>query len=199
MNEIRSIELFDFTEPVEIRAAEGDKPAQLTGYAAVFNSLSKELAPGFRERILPGAFATALASGADIRALVDHDPSKLLGRTSNRTLRVGENDKGLWVSIDLPDTTYARDLAASVKRGDIRGMSFGFKAPKGADRFIREGNVTVRELVQNIDLREVTVTSVPAYGDTSLSLRVDPAVLERISATGNAKIAHLRRLIAVKG
>jgi HK97 family phage prohead protease len=122
----------------------------------------------------PRAFKASLNRGNDVRALVDHDSSKLLGRTSNKTLRLEEDAKGLRVEIDMPDTSYARDLLASVKRGDIRGMSFGFIVPKGGDRFASEGGKTIREL-RNIDLHETTVTSIPAYGATSITVRVDPA------------------------
>jgi HK97 family phage prohead protease len=183
--ETRTVEMFQNVEPLEVRAAEGDKPAKVTGYAAVFDSLSADLG-GFREKIKPGAFRTSLDSGRDVRALVDHDHSKLLGRTMNRTLRLGENAKGLWFEVDLPDTTYARDLIASVKRGDIRGASFGFLVPKDGDKFYTEGKQTIRELLA-IDLREVTVTSVPAYNDTAVAVRIDPAVIQRVAAENSAR------------
>ena len=187
------------TEPIEIRAAEGDNPARLIGYAAVFHSLSADLG-GFKERVIPGAFKAALSNGQDIRALVDHDPYKILGRTSAGTLRLAEDAKGLRVEIDLPDTSYARDLMESVKRRDIRGMSFGFRTLPNGDRFTKEGNLVVRELT-NLDLREVTATSLPAYGATSLSLRVDPGVAARIAATAARqelakRQAALRHLLA---
>ncbi|MCE9552627.1 MAG: HK97 family phage prohead protease [Planctomycetes bacterium] len=165
---------------LEIRAAEGDKPARLVGYAALFNSLSKDLG-GFIERIMPGAFRACLAAGQDIRALVSHNSDWILGRTSAGTLRISEDAKGLAVEIDMPDTTYARDLAESVKRKDIAGMSFGFRVPEKGERFVTEAGKTIRELLA-IDLREVSVTSIPAYGDTSIALRVDPEIAARISA-----------------
>jgi HK97 family phage prohead protease len=179
--ETRHLEIFGaIGDGLELRLAEGEQPNRLVGYAAVFNSLSSDLG-GFKERISPGAFRTSVAGSADVRALVDHDPSKLLGRTSSGTLRIAEDEHGLRVEIDLPDTSYARDVRTMVQRRDVRGMSFGFKVREGGQRFSKEGGQIVREL-SSIDLKEVTVTSVPAYGATSLSLRVDPSLKPQIEA-----------------
>lgn len=172
---------FTPADDLDVRAGVGEQPHRLVGYAAVYNSLSADLG-GFKERIMPGAFKTSVTGGADIRALVDHDSTKLLGRTSNGTLRVMEDEKGLRVEIDVPhETTYGRDIMALVKRRDVRGMSFGFRVPEGGQRFTKEGGQTIRELT-NIDLREVTVTSIPAYGGTSVSVRVAPTVADEIRA-----------------
>lgn len=170
---------FTSDDAIEVRAGQGDAPNMLVGYAAVFNSLSADLG-GFMERIMPGAFKGAIAGGTDIRALVDHDSSKLLGRTSNNTVRVAEDAKGLRVEVDLPDTTYARDVKALVARKDVRGMSFGFRVPDGGQRFTRENGQHIRELT-SVDLREVTVTGSPAYGATSVQIRVDPSVQRHIA------------------
>src|SRR5437763_1584965 len=91
-------------DDIEVRAGEAGQPNKLVGYAAVYNSLSADLG-GFKERIMPGAFKGSVAGSTDIRALVDHDSTKLLGRTSNGTLRVAEDQRGLRVEIDLPDTS----------------------------------------------------------------------------------------------
>ncbi|PEP81913.1 HK97 family phage prohead protease, partial [Bacillus toyonensis] len=74
-----------------------------------------------------GAFADSLHHD-DIRALWSHDTSKVLGRTKNNTLRLEEDDKGLRFELDLPRTTVGNDTYESVKRGDIAGVSFGFRA-----------------------------------------------------------------------
>lgn len=167
-------------EQLEFRTGEGDQPAKLVGFAAVFNSLSEDLG-GFKERILPGAFSGSLAGSTDIRALVDHDSTKLLGRVSNGTLKLTQDEHGLRTEITLPDTSYARDVKALVARKDVRGMSFGFRVPEGGQRFTKENGQTIRELT-NLDLREVTVTSIPAYGATSIQVRVDPSVAQQIAA-----------------
>ena len=188
-------------DALEVRAGVGEGPSKLVGYAAVYNSLSADLG-GFKERILPGAFKGSVTGNTDIRALVDHDSTKLLGRTSNGTLRVSEDPKGLRVEVDLPDTSYARDVKNLIARKDVRGMSFGFRVPDGGSRFTKESGQTIREL-SNIDLREVTVTSIPAYGDTSVQVRVDPSIrqhIEQENARPNfARCMAVFRSLLVKG
>lgn len=189
--EIRDLSLFVPDVPDELRMqVDQATPNRLVGYAAVFNSLSADLG-GFKERIQPGAFKGTITGSSDVRALVDHNPSLILGRTSSGTLRISEDDRGLRVEIDVPDTSYGRDLLENVRTGNVKGMSFGFKVPKDGQRFSKEGGQTIRDLT-NIDLREVTATSIPAYGSTSLSLRVDPSVLAEIQNPIRLKMAKRR-------
>lgn len=184
---------------LELRVGEGDKARLLSGYAARYNMLSHDLG-GFRERILPGAFKASVEGGADIRSLVDHDSGKLLGRTAAGTLRLSEDAKGLRFEVDLPEgVSYAEDLRVLVKRGDVRANSFGFRIPPGGDRFKEEGKTFVRELL-NVDLKEVSVLmSLPAYPGTSVQLRVDPAVIQRIPRPNYARCARRARLVILKG
>jgi HK97 family phage prohead protease len=137
MQTTNDIEIRVNTEALEIRAGESGQPNKLVGYAAVYGSLSADLG-GFKERVMPGAFKGAVNGTADVRALVDHNPEKLIGRTSANTLKLSEDAHGLRVEVDLPDTSYANDLKALMKRGDVKGMSFGFKVPDGGQRFTRE-------------------------------------------------------------
>lgn len=198
--EIRNLCLFDKIENTELRVASAETPNRLVGYAAVFNSLSADLG-GFKERIIPGAFKRSVSAGVDIRALVDHDAGKLLGRTANGTLRVSEDQIGLRVEIDVPDTSYGRDTLAMVKRGDVRGMSFGFRVPEGGQRFTKEGGQTIRDLL-DLNLKEVTVTSIPAYADTSVHIRaarIDPDVLREISKPKFARARQILRTTLLEG
>jgi HK97 family phage prohead protease len=151
---------------VELRAV-GDGLPVIEGYAAVFNSLSQNLG-GFRERIEPGAFAVSLHAGADVRALVDHDSAKILGRNKSGTLTVVEDEHGLKVSIQPPDTSVGRDTVESIRRGDLDAMSFGFVARD--DEVRKENGETIRVL-RAVDLFDVSVVAYPAYLDTSVALR----------------------------
>ena len=159
-------------ETLEIRSG-GDlravSPGKLAGYAAVFNSQSQDLG-GFVERILPGAFKQSLTKPDNIRALLEHDPQRLLGRVGARTLTLQEDKKGLYFELSLPDTSYARDLSVLVERRDISGCSFGFRVPDGGANWdMRSGQLT-RDLIA-IDLHEITITANPAYLDTTVAKR----------------------------
>lgn len=144
----------------EIRAA-GRK---LEGYAATFGTEAR--IADFSEIIMPGAFAPSL-TGRDVLALVDHDPSKILGRTRSRSLRLAEDSKGLAFEIDLPDTSLGRDVLALAERGDLGGMSFGFTVAKDGERW--QGR---RRELRAVVLHEVSVVSAwPAYNGTVVAAR----------------------------
>ncbi|VTU29711.1 phage prohead protease, HK97 family [Variovorax sp. PBL-H6] len=143
----------------------------LTGYAAIFNS-EADLG-GFVEVIRNGAFRKSLDGGSNIRALYHHQGDALLGTTRGRTLQLREDAKGLAFSLALPDTTHGRDLAVLVDRGDVAGCSFGFRVRDGGDRWEQRGAQLVRELL-DVELAEITLTSDPAYADTTVALRSRP-------------------------
>lgn len=143
---------------------------RLTGYAIVFDSMSEDLG-GFREIIHPDAVNRALNSGADIRALADHDSGKVIGRTRSGTLQLRKDSRGLHVVIEPdPEITYARDLLRSVARGDISGMSFGFNVPKGGDDWNFDGKTPIRT-VMDMNIKEVSVVAFPAYTSTDVHAR----------------------------
>lgn len=136
---------------------------KLVGYAAVFDQVV-ELGFG-KEQIAKGAFRDALKSGSDVRALFNHDPGQVLGRASAGTLRLSEDDYGLRFEVDLPETSLGRDVRELVKRGDIRGASFGF-IPGVEDRV--DG---VRTHMQVADLIDVGPVTFPAYEGTDVAMR----------------------------
>lgn len=147
--------------PLEVRA----ESRTIAGYAAVFNS-ETDIGGMFREQIAPGAFKSSLS--ADVRALFDHDTSHVLGRTKAGTLRMSEDAHGLAVEIDLPDTQTGRDLRESMARGDIDGMSFGFRVTK--QEWDESGETPLRT-IREVELFEVSVVTFPAYADTEVALR----------------------------
>jgi hypothetical protein len=151
----------DLSAPIEVR----DNSRTVAGYAAVFNSPT-DIGGAFREQIAPGAFTKALTG--DVRALFDHDTSMVLGRTKSGTLRLSEDSRGLAVEIDLPDTQLGRDLSASLARGDIDGMSFGFRVTD--QEWDETGNTPLRT-IRGVELFEVSVVTFPAYADTEVALR----------------------------
>jgi HK97 family phage prohead protease len=140
----------------------------MKGYAAVFNSPSVDMG-GWKEVIAPGAFTRSLGTKPDIMCTVEHDPKKgVLGRTSANTLRLEQDSKGLAFEVDLPKTTLANDIAESVMRKDITGCSFQMVVKDC--NWDKNGDGVLRT-VKDVDLRDVTITSQPAYPSTSVALR----------------------------
>ncbi len=137
--------------PSQVRAARGN-PRRLEGYAATFGAEAR--IGGFVETIRAGAFARSLASGRDTLALVDHDPTRVLGRTRSGTLSLEEDATGLAFSLDMPDTQAARDVLALAERGDLGGMSFGFEVDEGGDAWTGD-----RRELRSVTLFEISVVS----------------------------------------
>ena len=162
-DELRYIIERRYVPALELRETEDKK--QITGYAAVFNTWSEDLG-FFREQIAPGAFAKTIKDG-DIRALINHDPNLIIGRTKNDTLRLWEDEKGLGFEVDLPDTTYAHDLRESIRRKDITQNSFGFLVVK--DEWNETSN---RRTLREVKLFDISPVTFPAYKQTSVKLRL---------------------------
>ena len=151
----------------ELRAITDDAGLRkITGYAAVFNSLSEDLG-WFREKIEPGAFRDSIVAD-DIRALWNHDSNFVLGRNTSGSLSLSEDDRGLKIEINPPDSQWARDLMTSIDRGDIDKMSFGFRTI--SDRWETRDKEEIRTL-EKVQLFDISPVTFPAYADTEVGLR----------------------------
>jgi len=151
----------------ELRAeTEGEKRV-IRGHAAVFDSLSEEIF-GFREKIAQGAFSESIKKD-DVRALFNHSANFVLGRNRAGTLRMKEDDQGLSVEIDPPDTQIARDVMTSIERGDITGMSIGFFTKE--EKWERGSNKEpdIRTLLR-VSLVDVSPVTFPAYPETDVDV-----------------------------
>jgi HK97 family phage prohead protease len=137
----------------------------MVGYAAKFNTRSQNLG-GFIETIAPGAFTNSLSQGHDVRALFNHDPNIVLGRNRAGTLRLSQDSTGLRYEVDMPNTTAARDLAESMRRGDISQSSFSFQVDPGGDEWDDDEDVPIRTL-RSVRLFDVSPVTYPAYLDTN--------------------------------
>lgn len=143
----------------------------ITGHAAVFNRLSQNLG-GFVEEVDPAAFDRTLGDNPDTRALINHDPSLLLGRTRSGTLRLSKDSAGLPYEIDAPDTTYARDLIESLGREDITQSSFGFYLMRGGDEWTETPEGFPKRVLKALSIHngDVSPVTYPAYEDTDSGL-----------------------------
>lgn len=155
----------------ELRVTDGpDGRKRIEGYAIVYNSLSNDLG-GFKEKILPGAFADALSPNEEVLALAHHDPKLILGRRSAGTLTLRDDAKGVYAIIDPPQSSLGNDMIESVGRKDIKGMSF--RMPRGSKdtwSVDKDGNA-LRTISKAAGLMEVTLTGIPAYDQTTASVR----------------------------
>ena len=153
----------------------------LTGYAALFGTFSQDLG-GFVEKICKGAFAESITT-RDVRAFFNHETNLILARTKGGTLTLWEDHIGLGFTIRPPDTTHGRDVLELVKSGYVTGMSFGFSLPAKGDSWEYKGGVNIR-ILHKVTLHEVSVCPIPAYADTTVSVR---------EALGPAAVAELNR------
>jgi len=139
----------------------------IEGYFAVFNS-ETELWPGAFEEIDPGAFDKTLSN--DIRALINHDTSLVLGRNKAGTLELKVDSRGLWGRIKInPNDTDAVNLYERVKRGDVDQCSFGFNIISEETDYRDDG--TIKWTIKEVDLHEVSVCTFPAYEETGVQAR----------------------------
>ena len=146
-------------------SVQADGLRKLRGHAVVFDSMSEDLG-GFREIIAPDAVDRTLKEGLDVRALVDHDRGKVIGRTTAGTLELAKDRTGLLVLIE-PDleVSYAADVMRSVSRGDISGMSFGFRVIEDDWNF--DAPIAVRTVL-DMKISEVSIVAWPAYTATNV-------------------------------
>lgn len=176
--EIRVLAL-DSTE-LRVERDEGE-PSTITGYAAVFDRESENLG-GFKEIIRPGAFRKVLET-CDCRALFNHDPNFVLGRSTSGTLSLEENRKGLKFSVFPPDNQTIRDLVVSpIQRGDITGCSFAFTVAKDGDSWSEKKGLAFREIHEISGLYDVSPVTYPAYPSTDVTVRSAQDVYDAYAA-----------------
>lgn len=181
--------------PLKVERRSGDNAGlTIRGYAAVFNSYSNNLG-GFREIIQPGAFADVLEN--DVRALFNHDPNHVLGRTQSGTLRVFQDDTGLGYEVDLPDTQTARDLVVSIERGDVSQSSFAFTVAPGGATWQEDDVVGYTRSISKVSrLYDVSPVTYPAYPDASVAARALEAYQSEMRATNQQSGLAEREQIA---
>lgn len=152
----------------EIRADEETGELYISGYFAVFNS-DYEMWEGATESIAPGAFSDTISG--DVRCLINHDTTLVLGRTLSGTLTLKQDEKGLWGEVKINDKDQdAVNLYERVKRGDVNQCSIGFDILK--ETYTEDENTgNVHWTIEAVKLYEVSIVTFPAYEDTEVSAR----------------------------
>ena len=151
---------------------EENEQKRIEGFFAVFDGVY-DIAPGMSESIDSHAFDNTLSG--DVRALINHDTTLVLGRTAAHTLELRTEAHGLWGSILVnPNDQDAMNLYERVKRGDVNQCSFGFDITN-EDAEVREDG-SVHWTIKGVKLYEVSVCTFPAYETTEVSARSAEAV-----------------------
>ncbi len=159
----------------EVRMHGDDDERTVEGYAAVFNQPT--MIGRVEEVVAPGAFDERLMD--DVVALFNHDMNMPLARSHNGegTLELKVDDQGLYYKFNLGNQSYAKDLAESIKRGDVRGSSFGFVVRE--DDYEKKDDGTYRRTILKLDrIADVSPVVMPAYPQTSVKMRDAIAAME---------------------
>lgn len=147
----------------------------IEGYFSVFNSEYK-VWEDWTEVVRKGAFAETIRKD-DIRALINHDTTLVLGRNTAGTLELQEDEHGLFGRVKVnPNDQDAMNVYARVQRGDVTQCSFGFDVLDN-DTEVKDGvNYTY---LTRVKLWEVSVCTFPAYQETEVQARNAAAYEER--------------------
>lgn len=155
-------------QDIQTRNDEDSKNLYLEGYFAKFGDVY-EVWDGVTESIHSGAFTDSI--NGDIRALYNHNTDFILGRTTNGTLELRQDEVGLWGRITLnPKDTEAMNVYERIARGDITGCSFGFEIEK-EERTVSDNGDVHFEILKVNPLYEISVTPFPAYESTYVEAR----------------------------
>lgn len=176
---------------LECRAEASDNGKKIRGYAIRFDAMSVDLG-GFKELIDPAAVDRTISEGLDVRALVDHDSAKVIGRTRSGTLSLRKDSKGLRIEVE-PDEeiSYARDIMRAVARGDVSGMSFAFRTLE--DEWNYEGKTPIRT-VTDMRISEVSIVTFPAYPQTDVQVaQRSLAAFQQSAAVQGNRVEFLAR------
>jgi HK97 family phage prohead protease len=155
------------SQATQFRATETDGKKYIEGYFSVFCGVY-ELWPGATESVDPKAFDDTIND--DIRALINHDTTLVLGRNQAGTLELKVDEKGLWGRVEINEKDQdAMNLYARVERNDVNQCSFGFDILEEDTEYRDDGSV--HWTLKRVKLYEVSVVTFPAYEDTSVQAR----------------------------
>lgn len=177
---------------IQLRSAElrsEVKGDTLHGYASVYGTYA-DLGV-YVETFAPSAFNAALSDpSTDVRSFWNHESSMLLGRQSAGTLRIWSDSTGLGFEVQLPNTSVGNDVRALAERGDIGGVSIGFRPE--TESWSRIGTRELRTHTSVAALIEISPCSLPAYSDTTAQLRSLADITTHAAIDGRTQIIRAK-------
>ena len=176
--------------PSTFKVREDGEELSIESYFAVFNS-NYEICDGMSESIAPGAFTDTISG--DIRALINHDTTFVLGRTKAHTLELRQDEHGLWGRIAInPNDGDAMNLYERVKRRDVDQCSFGFDIVAEETDFRDDGSI--HWTIKAVKLYEVSICTFPAYEETAAVARQNEVSEIKKRANQKWKAEMLKKL-----
>ena len=159
--------VFNIKSKIEKRE---DGKEVVIGHASIYDSRSENLG-GFYEYIAKGAFTDELIVKSDVRALINHNPDKVLARSTSGTLKLQADSKGLRYEFPIPQTSYGKDLAINLKNGNITQSSFAFTVKEDDWSTDDDGN-NIRTINTIDRLFDISAVTYPAYSQAESDLVV---------------------------
>lgn len=180
---------------VRLEQREGEEAQRIVGVASVFYdgtpNTEYKLWQGAMERVMPTAFDRAIKED-DVRALFNHDPNQILGRTKSGTLKLTVRDDGLHYETVPSETTTYKNVRESLARGDVDGSSFAFTVQREEWVLDEERGLEIRE-IKEVKLYDVGPVTYPAYESTSSGVRALDLAEARESWEANTAMLKAER------
>lgn len=158
----------------------------LSGYAMIWNAVSDDRG-GFKIRLMPNSANFS----ANTFALYNHEFSNVLGSTANGTLKLTPDSVGVRVEINLPNTTLGNDVKELVAQRYVTGMSFSMLGQGRETNEVKENGQTIFNVTKFIS-DEVTVTPIPAFGETSIGV-VPPKDFSKVTEEIDRQLSKLHQ------
>lgn len=174
INETKEVRRIN-VDKLEVRTIEGTENRVVGGYVNKFNQQSSLMrdrwGDEFVEVISESAFNKTLETKSQ-KALWNHNTDLVLGSVSAGTLNLFVDGIGLRCEITLPNTTWGNDAYESIQRGDVDGMSFGFRCVEDMwSKTQYEDREIYKRTILEVELFEVSPCVFPAYPDSQINCR----------------------------
>lgn len=162
------------TKSCSLKSADNGK---ISGY---FSTYDKE-PDSYGDIIEPGAFTATIAkrleSGHPFPLCWNHDFSSVIGYIT----KIEDTDKGPYVEAEFLDTQQAQDVRKMLQSGAVYQFSFAYDVLKRRDPDAEEKANGVYNVLQEVEVYEVSVVTVPA-NQNAVVTDVKAALAEEIKS-----------------